>query len=116
MIKIHDRVRPESVPQFVAGHHFSRSLQQHRQQLEGLLLQSDAQPPLRQLAVSEIDLENTKPQTSGRVIGLHGKLKLMAKACLVLRRLDRAETMFIPKRSRRRLKPTRRWRKQGINA
>jgi len=25
MIKIHDRVRPESVPQFVAGHHFSRS-------------------------------------------------------------------------------------------
>ena len=34
----------------------------------------------------------------------------------VLRRLDRAETMFIPKRSHRRVKPTRRWRKQGINA
>jgi hypothetical protein len=74
--------------------------------LKGLLLQSDAQPPLGELALSKIDLENTKPQTPGRVIGLHGKLKLDAEGLLSPSGIRPGPTIFIPKLSRRRVKPT----------
>jgi hypothetical protein len=71
VIEIHDCLRPKSTAQFLPGDQLSRFFQQDCQQLEGLLLQPESFAMLRQLAGSNIGIKDPKPQTLGRVLGVH---------------------------------------------
>lgn len=69
MIEINEGVRrPEGSSQFVPGNNLSRSEQQHFQNLERLLLQTNSQSMLAQFSSSKIDLENAKAEALGTVM------------------------------------------------
>jgi hypothetical protein len=78
VIEVNDRSWPEPAAQLFPGYQLSRSFQQHRQHLEGLLLQFQAHAPFAEFAGSEIDFEEPKAQTIGRPVGRHRKSKLEA--------------------------------------
>jgi hypothetical protein len=74
MVEVHDRLRPDPCAQFLPADQFSWPLQQHRQQLEGLLLQGEAFAVFRELPKSSIGFKNSEAQTSRWVVGIrHGK-------------------------------------------
>src|ERR1700738_4291139 len=70
MIEIHGRFRPKFKVQFFPCYQHSWFFQQHGQQLEWLLLQSDALAKPRQFAGSKISFENSKFQIPGRYLSL----------------------------------------------
>src|ERR1700681_108998 len=65
VIEVDDRLAPNFLAQLVPGYQLPGVSQQHRQDLKRLLLQSDAEDTLRQVAGSKIDLEDSKPQPPG---------------------------------------------------
>src|SRR6266699_5913946 len=79
VIEVDDRLAPNFLAQFLSGYQLSGVFQQHRQDLKRLLLQPDAQAALGQFAGSNIDLEDTKPQPPGWVIGLSHSRHELAK-------------------------------------
>ncbi|HKE40365.1 MAG TPA: hypothetical protein VKG21_11040 [Casimicrobiaceae bacterium] len=70
MIEVDDRPAPKFLAQLFSGYQLARLIKKHRQDAKWLLLQSDAHPALGQLTGSKIDLEDTKPQPTGWVLGL----------------------------------------------
>jgi hypothetical protein len=78
VIEVDDRPAPKFLAQFLSGYQFSGLFKKERQDLKRLLLQTDAQTASRQLASSKIDLEDTKPQSTGWVTGLsHSRYELV---------------------------------------
>ena len=68
MLEVDERaVGPQPVPELLAGQHFSRPLEQHRQQLERLVLQAEAHAVFPQLTRAEIELESPEPE---RAVGV----------------------------------------------
>ena len=69
MVEIHERVRgPELLLQFLAADDLAGVLEQHRQDLEGLLLKPDSQAALAQLAGTKIQLEHPKTEPPADLI------------------------------------------------
>ena len=65
MLEVDERaVGPQPAPELVAGQHFSRPLEQHRQQLERLVLQPEAHAVLPQLSRAEIELESPESESA----------------------------------------------------
>jgi hypothetical protein len=55
-------------------------IEQHRQDLDGLLLKPDAQASLAQFASAEIQLENSKDEPSpGPIVRAHDEVNLRRK-------------------------------------
>jgi hypothetical protein len=61
MIEIYDRLAPKLFAQRLSGYQLSGFIQQHRQDLERLLLQPYAQATLGQFAGAKVDLEDAEP-------------------------------------------------------
>src|SRR5262249_49502994 len=62
VIEIDERaVRPQAVTQLLARHHFAAALTARTHQLEGAILQLDANTIFREFAAASIDGEDTKP-------------------------------------------------------
>jgi hypothetical protein len=69
MVKVNEGVRgPESLLQFFARDYFSGALQQQRQHLKGLALQTEFYAVLAQLARAQVELEHSKPRESALVL------------------------------------------------
>ena len=63
MVEIDERVRgPELLLKFLAADDLAGVLEQHRQDLEGLLLKPDSQAALAQFASTKIHLEHPKTE------------------------------------------------------
>ena len=61
-------VRPQPLPELVAGQHLAGPLEQHGQQLERLVLQAEAHAVLAQLARAEIELESSESESAVGVL------------------------------------------------
>src|SRR5262249_453934 len=70
VIEVNDGPAPKLLAQFFSGYQIAWLFKKHCQDSKRLLLQSDAQTPLGQLTDSKIDLEDTKLQPTGWVVGL----------------------------------------------
>ena len=70
VIEVYDRVWPELATQFFPGQQLTRPLEQHGQQLKGLLLQPDTFAAFCQFAGSDVGFKNSKTQTFVLLIGL----------------------------------------------
>jgi hypothetical protein len=63
VVEIHEGVgRPALIAKFFACDHFARPLQQDREDLKGLLLQSDPYALLAHLSSAHVHLERSEPQ------------------------------------------------------
>ncbi|HEY8549672.1 MAG TPA: hypothetical protein VIL35_06945 [Vicinamibacterales bacterium] len=68
MLEIDERVvRPETFPERFARHQLAGLFEQHREQLQGLLLEVEPRARLPQLAGTQIELEDAEPDQSARV-------------------------------------------------
>jgi len=78
VIEIHESVRgPELLLKFLASYDLAGTFQQHGQELEGLLLQPDAQAMFAQFSSAKIHLENSKPDSPvGLMVCLHREVRL----------------------------------------
>src|SRR5271155_4263827 len=78
VIEIHESVcGPELFLQLLARYHLAGTLQEHREELEGLFLQPDAQAMFAQFPSAKIHLENSKPESPvGLMVCLHGEVRL----------------------------------------
>jgi hypothetical protein len=70
VIEIDHRAAPEPVAKLVARDDLSRSFEQHRKNLERLILQPDTQAPPGQLARPNVDFEYAESKAGGRFLGL----------------------------------------------
>jgi len=67
VLEIDERpVRPESLRQLLARHDVTGMLEQHPEDLEGLILQSNARFASAQLARTEVELEHVEANDGGR--------------------------------------------------
>jgi len=58
VLEVHERaIRPEAMPQFVAGDDFARMFEHESKNLERLILQTHTSRPLTQLTRSTVQLE-----------------------------------------------------------
>jgi len=57
---------PQAVPKLVTGHRLTGPLEQHRQDSERLLLKSQPDAALPQLAGSKIDFQDAETEADGR--------------------------------------------------
>ena len=57
-------VRPEPLPDVLAQHHLARVIEQHEQDLEGLVLKANADSVFAQFGRSNVQLEGSKTQKS----------------------------------------------------
>src|SRR5439155_18180213 len=64
--------RPQPVAKLFPGHRLTRPLEQHRQNLKRLLLESELHAVLPQLAGSKIDLEHAETEADGCGALWHG--------------------------------------------
>ena len=73
MVEIHESIRgPKFFLQFLARYNLTGVLDQHRQDLKGLLLKPDAQPVLTQFPRTKIQLEHSKAEPrSNLTVFLH---------------------------------------------
>jgi len=78
VIEVHESVRrPQLFLQLFASYHLASSLQQHRQDLEGLFLQPDAQAMFAQFSSAKIHLKNSETESAvGLMVFLHGEVDL----------------------------------------
>ena len=82
VVEIHECVRgPEFLLKFLATDDLAGVLEQHRQNLEGLLLKPDSQAALAQFASAKIHLENPKTEPPARLmVRFHAEVNLRLKA------------------------------------
>ena len=78
VVEIHERVRgPEFLLKFLATDDLAGVLEQHRQELEGLLLKPDPQAALAQFAGTKIQLENPKREPpADLMVSFHEQVNL----------------------------------------
>jgi hypothetical protein len=75
LVKIHeDAVGPDAVAQLFSCDHLTLFLQQHRENLERLLLQLDLQPLPPQFPGTQIDFEYSEPNYVASVFAWHRRL------------------------------------------
>ena len=81
VVEIHECVRgPEFLLKFLATDDLAGVLEQHRQNLEGLLLKPDSQAALAQFASAKIHLENPKTEPPARLmVRFHAEVNLSLK-------------------------------------
>ena len=69
VVEIHERVRgPELILQFLATNDLAGALEQHRQDLEGLLLKPNSQDSLAQFGRTKIQLEHPETEPPANLI------------------------------------------------
>ena len=78
VVEIHERVRgPELLLKFLATDDLAGVLEQHRQDLEGLLLKPDSQAALAQFASTKIQLEDPKTEPPANLmVRFHDEVNL----------------------------------------
>jgi hypothetical protein len=82
--------RPESLPQFLAGHEVARSFQQRLENLKGLIGEFDANATLPQFARAQIQLERAKANESIDRSGHCGSGPSLRRPAAWYHRLSRA--------------------------
>ena len=67
-VKVHKSIRrPKLVAKLIPGNDFAGVLQQHGENLKGLLLQPESDPVFMQLAGCEVDLEGSEVENRSRI-------------------------------------------------